>query len=153
MTDDPQTYDLETPDDVTPDNPFTLPGFFDAMADGTVYAARCRDCDARLVPPRPACYACGSRDVTLEDQPREGTIVSYTDVRKPPAPFADRAPYTVAVVELESGARLTGRVDAAYEEVEIGLPVRLAVRDQGPIERDVAIDHEKEWPIHVFELA
>lgn len=146
------TYDLDSPDDVTPDNPFTLPGFFDAMADGRLIAARCTDCDTRLVPPRPACYACGSRALELEDQPERGEIVSYTEVRKPAPAFADLAPFTVAIVELESGARLTGRVDAPYDRVEIGIPVSLSFREPDPATNAIAFEHEAEWPIHVFEL-
>ena len=152
MTDDSTSYELESPEDVTPDNPFTLPGFFGAMADGELLAAHCTDCDTRLVPPRPACYACGSRALDLEAQPKRGTIVSYTEVRVPPEPFADRAPFPVAIVELDSGARLTGRVDASYDDLEIDCPVSLSIREPGPVEREVARDHEAEWPIHVFEL-
>ena len=151
MTD--TNHQLDSPDDVTPDNPFTLPGFFAAMAEGDLLAARCTDCDERLVPPRPACYACGSRDLELEEQPDRGRIVSYTEVRKPAPPFADLAPFTVAIVELESGARLTGRVDAPYEEVEIGMPVSLSIREPDAAVKEIAFEHEQEWPIHVFELA
>lgn len=146
------SHDLDSPDDVTPDNPFTLPGFFDAMADGQLIAAHCTDCDTRLVPPRPACYACGSRELELEAQPERGEIVSYTEVRTPAPAFADLAPFTVAIVELESGARLTGRVDAPYDRVEIGLPVSFSVREPDPATKAIAFEHESEWPIHVFEL-
>ena len=152
MSDEYTDYTLESPADVTPENPYTLPGFFAAMADGQFLAARCTDCETRLVPPRPACYACGSRALELEEQPREGTVVSYTEVRNPPSAFADEAPYTVAVVELASGARLTGRVDAPYEAVAIDDPVRLTIQEPGPAELEVAREYEEAWPIHVFEL-
>ena len=141
------------PEDVTADSPFTLPGFFDALADGRLLAARCTDCETLLVPPRPACYDCGSRAVTVEEQPRTGAVVSYTEVRRPPSPFADLAPFAVAVVELDSGARLTGRVTAAHEDVEIDMPVELAVRDPTAegIDPDAHLSYEADWPIHVFE--
>ncbi|PSQ59460.1 MAG: hypothetical protein BRD23_04380, partial [Halobacteriales archaeon SW_9_67_25] len=47
------------PEEITADSPFTLPGFFDALGDGHLLAARCTDCGTHLVPPRPACYECG----------------------------------------------------------------------------------------------
>lgn len=141
------------PEEITAESPFTLPGFFTALADGRLLGATCADCGTTLLPPRPACYACGSRDLAVEEQPRTGTVVSYTAVHTPPPAFTDEAPYTLAIVELDSGARLTGRVDAPYEAVEIGAPVRLTVREPTDRERELALSHEVDWPVHGFELA
>lgn len=136
---------------LSPDSPFTLPGFFDALSDGELLAGVC-ECGQVLVPPRPACYACGSRAVSIEEQPREGEVVSYTEVRTAPPAFETEAPYTVAIVELASGGRLTGRVDASYDTVEIGDPVTLTVREPTEAMRNAALSYETEWPLHVFEL-
>jgi len=155
MTDhDHTTTGPLAPDDITADSPFTLPGFFDALSAGRLLAARCTACETHLLPPRPACYACGSRAVTLSEQPRGGAVVSYTSVRRPPSAFEHLAPITVAVVELDSSARLTGRVEAPLEDVAIGDRVELRVRDPRDAEIDPGFDlsYEAEWPIHVFEL-
>jgi hypothetical protein len=152
MTDDtPPMTVPHSPDEFTADSPFTLPGFFAALADGDLLAAVCGDCGARLIPPRPACYACGGRDLTAEAQPRTGDIVTYTEVRTPPPALADRAPYTVAVVELDSGARLTGRVTVPYADTAIDMRVRLTTRPPADDELAMARDHERAWPIHEFE--
>ncbi|MEF8774960.1 MAG: Zn-ribbon domain-containing OB-fold protein [Haloarculaceae archaeon] len=142
------------PDDIDAESPFTLPGFFDAMADGRLLAAVCADCGTHLLPPRPACYDCGSRAVGIEEQPRTGTVESYTVVYRPPSAFADLAPFPVAVVELDSGARLTGRVDADLEDIAIGSTVELDVRDPATegIDPEAALSYEADWPLHVFEL-
>lgn len=154
MTADPTPNGPLAPADITADSPFTLPGFFDALSDGTLLAARCRDCGARSVPPRPACHDCGSRAVSIEEQPRTGTVVSYTAVHRPPSPFEALAPFTVAVVELDSGARLTGRLTAAIDDVSIGDGVELRVRDPDEVGIDPAahLPYESEWPIHEFAL-
>lgn len=141
-----------SPEEVTADSPFTLPGFFSALAEGRLLGAVCEDCGTVLLPPRPACYACGSRDVYVSEQPRTGEVVTYTAVHTPPPAFAEDAPYTVAIVELESGGRLTGRVDAPYDAVEIGTPVGLTVREPTEREKEAALNHEEEWPLHVFEV-
>ena len=154
MTDtDSTTTGPLAPDDITADSPFTLPGFFDALAEGRLVAARCTECDTHMLPPRPACYGCGSRAVTLSEQPRTGEVVSYTSVNRPPSAFEDLAPITVAVVELDSSARLTGRVAASLEDVAIGDRVELRVRDPGTvgIDPDFDLSYEDEWPVHVFE--
>jgi hypothetical protein len=142
------------PDDITTDSPFTLPGFFAALADGQLVAARCTECDTRMLPPRPACYGCGSRAVTLSEQPRTGEVISYTSVNRPPSAFDHLAPITVAVVELDSSARLTGRVAAPLEDVSIGDRVELRVQDSETVDIDPEfhLSYEEEWPLHVFEL-
>ncbi|SFR64998.1 Zn-ribbon domain-containing OB-fold protein [Halogeometricum limi] len=132
-------------------DPRTLPGFFDALADEELLGGVCTDCGQVLLPPRPACYACGSRAVDVEPQSREGEIFSYTEVHAAPPAFAADAPYTVAVVELADGGRLLGRVNADYADVAIGDPVELTVREPTAAERDAALDYEADWPIHVFE--
>ncbi|MFC7225968.1 Zn-ribbon domain-containing OB-fold protein [Salinirubellus salinus] len=134
------------------DSPLTLPGFFDALADGDLLGGVCADCGQVLIPPRPACYECGSRAVDVESQPNTGHVHSYTEVHTAPPAFEGDAPYTVAVVELDSGGRLLGRVDAAYEDVAIDDPVELSVRAPTEEERAVALSYETEWPIHEFEL-
>ena len=153
-TDSPTTGPL-APEDITADSPFTLPGFFNALAEGRVVAARCTECETRMVPPRPACYGCGSRAVTLSEQPRTGEVISYTSVMR--APVGVRTvgtDYTVAVVELDSSARLTGRVAASLEEIAIGDRVELQVQGPETVDIDPGFDlsYEAEWPIHVFEL-
>ena len=155
MTDtDSTTTGPLVPDDITADSPFTLPGFFDALAEGRLVAARCTECDTHMLPPRPACYGCGSRAVTLSEQPRTGEVVSYTSVNRPPSAFDHLAPITVAVVELDSSARLTGRVVASLEDVAIGDRVELRVREPETVgvDPDFGLSYEAEWPMHVFEL-
>ncbi|MFO7926659.1 MAG: Zn-ribbon domain-containing OB-fold protein [Halobacteriota archaeon] len=133
------------------DNPLTLPGFFDALAEGELLGGICADCGEVLLPPRPACYNCGSRSIDVESRPRIGYIYTYTEVHTPPPALEDDAPYTIAIVELESGGRLTGRVESPYEVVEIGDRVELRVRAPTEGERLLALEHESGWPIHVFE--
>jgi uncharacterized OB-fold protein len=140
-------------EEITSDSPFTLPGFFAALDSGDLLAAVCEDCGKRLVPPRPACYACGGRNLHVEPQPKTGTVVSYTEVRTPPPALEARAPYTVAIVELDSGARLTGRLTVPYADAAIDMPVRLIARAPDDDERAMALSYEVEWPIHEFEPA
>lgn len=155
LSDAPAVTGPLAPEDLTPDSPFTLPGFFDALADGRLLAARCTDCGTTLLPPRPACYECGSRAVGIEEQPRTGEVVTYTEVHRPPSPFEALAPFTVAVVELDSGARLTGRLTSDYNETAIGDRVELAVvgPDEVGINPAAHLSYEEEWPVHVFEPA
>ncbi|MFB6119396.1 Zn-ribbon domain-containing OB-fold protein [Halosegnis sp.] len=131
-------------------DPRTLPGFFDALADGDLLGGVCAECGQVLLPPRPACYACGSRDVDVEPQSPEGHIFAYTAVHAPPSAFAADAPYTIAVVELADGGRLLGRVTVDHADVAIGDAVELAVREPTAAEQEAALEYETAWPVHVF---
>lgn len=151
MKDEYATLD-DVPDgsDLSSTSPFSLPGFFSLLSDETLVAGLCETCGSRLLPPRPYCYECGSGEVVVEIQPLTGTIFSYTEVIRPPTGFSSATPYTIAIVELDSGARLTGRVNAPYEDVRISQPVRVTV-EEAPINHDAGLPHEKDWPIPVFE--
>lgn len=131
-------------------SPFTATGFFEAIADGTLLAGRCRECDAALLPPRPRCYRCGAREIDLEEVDPRGEIVSFTRIHNPPTALSDLAPFPVAIVEFDSGARMTARVDADYDALSIGDPVRVEFRDPTPADEAFALAHEREWPVHVI---
>lgn len=150
MTNPTGPTDSHDSSELTVDNPLTLPGFFSRLQAGDLVAGVCQDCSTRLLPPRPYCYACGSGRVKPEAQPLTGTIYSFTEVVRPPDGFTSDAPYTLAVVELDSGARLTGRVDAPYEDVRIDHSVRVRIRDAPGGE--TALPYEESWPLPLFEL-
>ena len=71
---------------------------------------------------------------------RTGKILTHTVIHVPPKPFADQAPFAVAVVEMDDGPRITTQVTDYLEgQLEIGQAVRLEFRrsfadgDAGPI--------------------
>lgn len=131
---------------------FTSSGFFEALANGTLLGGHCLDCDTQLLPPRPACYNCGGWNIAIEEQPKTGTIQSYTRIHKSAPAFADLTPFPVAIVELDSGARLPGRVSADYDELEIGMSVKMNIEEPSEADLEFALSHEEEWPIHIFEV-
>jgi len=60
---------------------------------------------------------------------REGTIVSWTVVRVPPAGFSNLAPYPVAIVNLAGGGRITVQlVDWVESDLIEGRRVKVIVR-------------------------
>jgi uncharacterized OB-fold protein len=84
----------------------------------------CRNCDALVVPPKMVCPFCGGADLNRVRLSGKGSIYSYTVIHVASPRFADDVPYTVAVVELDEGPRITGRL-LGVDEPESGLRVRL----------------------------
>ena len=60
---------------------------------------------------------------------REGTIVSWTVVRVPPAGFSNLAPYPVVIVDLLGGTRIMAQlVDWNDGDLIVGKRVKVVVR-------------------------
>ena len=57
--------------------------------------------------------------------PGRGRLVSWTVVRRPSGQFAHRDAFAVALVDLDSGPRLTGNLDGWEQEPPLGTTVRV----------------------------
>lgn len=93
--------------------------------------SKCTDCGSVTFPPRDVCRECGSTETEGYELGGEGEIQSYTEVTSAPSGHEDRAPYYLAMVELDEGPTVTGQLtDVAVEdfEPEIGARVELVIR-------------------------
>jgi uncharacterized OB-fold protein len=52
-----------------------------------------------------------------------GRLVSWTVIRRPPTRFRAKGPYTIAVVDLDAGVRLTGRLASVSDNIRPGAHV------------------------------
>jgi len=94
-------------------------------------AARCTKCEKVFFPPRLVCSKCGSRDFTPVAMKRTGKVVTYTVIRTPSDEFSGEAPFAVGIIQIDDGARLTTQIaDVDFDELKIGMPVRLEFRRQ-----------------------
>jgi len=93
-------------------------------------ATTCSECSRVLYPPRQVCPACGGREFSDVVLPRNGTVLTYTVVRVPPAGFTEQTPLPIALVELENGIRIMAQIADVEDpaSLEIGMPVRLEFR-------------------------
>ena len=58
--------------------------------------------------------------------PARGTIANFTVIRYPPQGFESQAPYVVAIVDIENGPRVIGRVTANPDNIQVGQTVEFA---------------------------
>ena len=103
--------------------------FRDALAHEQVLAQRCASCGRSSLPPAPSCLHCGSADVQHVDAATTGALYTWTvtHVAFDPA-YADEVPYTVGVVDLDDGSRLSGMVEEPAENVRAGMRLQVAWR-------------------------
>lgn len=112
--------------------PLTEP-YWAALERGELHHLRCASCGNAFLPAREECPRCLSGDVAWEPTSGRGRLISWVVYRQAPLPaFADRVPYTVAVVELEEGARMISNVVGPADDLRIEMPLVLTVeRDLG----------------------
>ncbi|MDA4121244.1 MAG: Zn-ribbon domain-containing OB-fold protein [Thaumarchaeota archaeon] len=90
---------------------------------------KCTDCGDEYFPPVYKCRGCGSEHLKDKEMPKEGKIVTYTELHEPLPGFEAQAPFYLAVVELTNGARvLTQLVDSPDEFIKTGAKVKATVR-------------------------
>jgi uncharacterized OB-fold protein len=103
----------------------TLKNFFEQARAGRLTGIRCARCGALALPPKEFCPTCQQRQWEAVSLSGTGTVTSFTVIRIPPRGHAADAPYAVAVVRLEEGVSLLGRVvDIPLESLKTGLPVK-----------------------------
>ena len=107
------------------DHVLTLKHFFEEARAGRLTGIRCGKCGELAIPPKEFCPSCQERDWTAVPFTGGGSITSFTVIRIPPRGRGAEAPYAVAVVRLDEGVSLLGRIaDIPFESLRAGLPVR-----------------------------
>ena len=114
-------------------DPETAP-FWAAIAEGRFEVQRCEACGRHVFYPRLVCPHCGGGPLGWVAASGRGAVHSYTVVHRAPAAFAAETPYVVALVDLEEGPRLMTRLlGVEPAEVEIGMPVQVAIEGDPPL--------------------
>ena len=100
--------------------------FWEATARRELHILRCKDCGTYIHLPKPACRACGSRNLAPARVSGKGVVHSYTVTHQPVPGF--EPPFAVVMVELaeQKGLRLVSNlVDVAPDDVRIGMDVEV----------------------------
>ena len=92
--------------------------------------SKCENCGSYFYPSSVICPNCRRKGKVKEHIfTGKGKVYSFTTVRVAPEEFEHYAPYVVAIVELEEGARVVSQiVDCKPEDVKIGMPVEMCFR-------------------------
>jgi uncharacterized OB-fold protein len=108
----------------------SVPAYRRAMPQRYRYeAAKCKECGELFFPPRLICDKCKSREFETVNLNREGVVKTYTVIHVAPSQFVDQAPYAIGVVELKDGVSILSQiVDCEFDNLKIGMPVRLEFR-------------------------
>jgi uncharacterized OB-fold protein len=107
-------------DDNQPIDPDADP-YWAGAASGELRYRRCAACSAAIFYPRSICPKCGTPDPAWEVSKGAGRVYACTTVHRAPPAFADKAPYTILLVDLDEGFRMMGGLVAeGGAEISIG---------------------------------
>jgi len=117
--------------------PFTIESFYSLIAERKLMAAKCKRCGKLLVPPRPMCTDCYSKDLEWTQLKGEGKLLTYTVIHVSPKQFESMIPYAVGIVQLTEGPQLPGMIrDIEPDKIRVGMKLR--------VDFDTALPSE--WP-------
>ena len=106
-------------------------GFWEGCRNHELRLQRCAGCGAYRHHPRPMCPQCNSFEYEWARVSGHGVLYSFTIAHGPTLPvFQERAPYNVAVIELDEGPYLVSNiVNCVDAELRIGMPVEVTFED------------------------
>ncbi|MDG2004155.1 MAG: Zn-ribbon domain-containing OB-fold protein [Novosphingobium sp.] len=109
--------------------------YFEGTASGELRIRHCKRCESLFRFAHAWCPDCWSQDLDYKLASGRGKVETFTVVHQAPyESFEDRIPYVIALVELEEGVRMMSNiVDCEPDRVEIGLPVKVAYEQRGPV--------------------
>ena len=124
--------------EITP--PPTIESFYKFIAEGKLMGVKCKKCGNVMVPPRPLCDKCMSRNLEWIQLKGEGELVSFTIIHVPPIQFASMAPYAVAIVKLDEGPKIPGMVKGITQpnQLKIGMRMKMVFEQ--------ALTQQQGWP-------
>ena len=105
--------------------------FFEGARRHELMLMRCKSCGAWRLPSRPRCPDCWSTDTEWAKASGRATLYSFGVMHQKLHPaFADKAPYQIAVVELEEGPRLVSNVvGVADADLRVDMPLQSVFDD------------------------
>ena len=91
--------------------------------------SRCKECKSEFFPPVYSCRKCSSTDISDEEMPRRGKILTYTVQYESLSGFEDQEPLVLGIVELSNGVKVLGQiVDTPVDQLKIGTTVKAVFR-------------------------
>jgi uncharacterized protein len=109
----------------------------------------CENCKNDFFPTKIVCPNCGRHGkLTPKEMPREGKIISYTEVLVGPTGFENQTPYTLAIIELTNNVRVLSQiVDSQKDAIKTGATVRKVFRKISDPHHEAAIAYGYKFTI------
>lgn len=94
------------------------------LLDGKFYGTQCISCKRKYFPPRSGCDEFHN-NMEKYEIPTEAELKAFTIIHFAPDNMADKAPYVVAIGEIEPGVRVLAHLVGVTSKPKIGMKVKL----------------------------
>jgi len=102
--------------------------FYEGLAQGKVYATKCKRCGNLYFPPKADCSSCMSSSMSYVRLSKKARLEAYTIVSVKPPSFARVDDYIVAIGRLDEGLNvLSWLVGIKPKDIRIGMELNLNV--------------------------
>ncbi len=114
---------------VTYEEPVPLTSeFAKNLLEGKVIGNQCTKCGAKYLPPRNGCSKCFNRDLVPFEVNPEATLRAFTVIHFAPESFTDKAPYIVAVGQMENGLGVLAHLVGVTSMPKVGMQMKLVAQ-------------------------
>ena len=92
-----------------------------------ILGSKCKKCASLSFPSRRKCTKCESFE--MQDYRFKGTgeVYAHSRIHYPPAGFEKQVPYSVAMIKLDEGPKITAQI-IEFDEISIGMKVESCIR-------------------------
>ena len=106
----------------------TVQHYINGLKSGKILGSKCKKCSKLMIPLKPICPKCGSFDVEEFETTGKGVVRSFTVIFIAPEKFKDEVPYIVALINLDEGGAIMGRLIGMDpnkpENIKVGTKVK-----------------------------
>jgi uncharacterized OB-fold protein len=118
----------------------SLQNFNEALSRGVIAVSICSACGRQQVIPSVSCFSCGATQLQMKEHNGYGVIFSWVTCHYPfDAAWQAEVPYIVALVEIDGGGRVYGRL--------LDVPAGFRLRAELPVNLDASETAAKSYPV------
>jgi uncharacterized protein len=134
---------------------FTISNFFKRLdKEGRLYAVHCKECNTKMIPPRPVCSRCLSSNLAWIVVPDQGRIVAFSEIHSSNDSFQKLVPYIVCIAEFGGGLNIPGIVkNARNNELKVGSFVKTKTQTKAGATASAESSSQVEGPAYWFEIS
>jgi uncharacterized OB-fold protein len=116
---------------------FTIESFFTRLRqEGKLFGAKCKECNSRMVPPRPLCSRCLSSNLEWFEVPAEGELLAFSEVHVTNDSFFESIPYIVGIAKFANGLKIPAIIKGCeIKQLKVGARIRVETRKQDSSDR------------------
>jgi len=104
--------------------------YWEGIAEGKLYASKCRVCGELYYPPQGDCTKCLSSDVEWVELSKEGVVETFACSHLKPQGFEHfSTPYIIAIARISEGVKIMGILEGIEcRDVRIGMHIYIKPR-------------------------